>query len=116
MYLQASADIHMYPRGEGNIASGQSGDGLGDILGFSPPPHRHASGFYEVVIAIRGRLGHPGSDNAWPDLEDGYFRSRKPGGEELRHHRQTSLGDAVIAPVFAYDLCIGGADSDNAAL
>ena len=49
-------------------------------------------------------------------LEDGYSRSREPGGEELRHHRQTSLGDAVIAPVFAYDLCIGGADSDNAAL
>ena len=55
-------------------------------------------------------------DYARADLKNGNSSLGEPCREQLGHHRYPSLGDAVVAAIFANDLRVHRADIDDAAL
>ena len=72
--------------------------GAADILGRAPAAHRDEAAGDPLVVRRPDSTGHVGIDQARPDLIHSDAGAGQPRGEELGHHAQARLGDAILAP------------------
>src|SRR5262249_25155566 len=91
----------------------QQGDRSTHVVRCAPATDRRQAFGDQVGVPVVGPAGHVSINDARSYLEDPNSLFGQASGEELGHHAQAALGDAVIATVGGNGVCAETANVDN---
>jgi len=111
--MPSAVDVDDVSGCEREGAGSDGGDGLGDVLGLSPPADGGQSVGDSPIVVLFGGGGHVGLDESGADFVDVDAFAGKTTCKEFVHHGEGGFGEAVFGPVGADGVRAEGADDDD---